>query len=201
MFREVSPANDPMTAESNSEPTTESADPNLHMLHRGRYLNLVERNGWEFATRVHPTVVVVIAWTDADELLLVEQYREPVAARCIELPAGLVGDRPGERDEAERDAAFRELEEETGYRAAALDELMRCPTSAGMTNECAVFFRARELERISDGGGDDSEDITVHRVPRDRAHDWLAERVRARQPVDPKIWFALYWSGLAQPSS
>lgn len=201
MFREVSPATDAMNAESNSEPTTESADTPCHMLHQGRYLNLVERNGWEFATRVHPTVVVLIAWTDADELLLVEQYREPVAARCIELPAGLVGDRPGERDEAELDAAFRELEEETGYRATALEELMRCPTSAGMTDECAVFFHARELERTSEGGGDASEDITVHRVPRNQVHDWLAERVRARQPVDPKIWFALYWSGVAQPSS
>lgn len=171
------------------------------MLHSGRYLKLVQRNGWEFATRVHPTVVVLIAWTEADELLLVEQYREPVGARCIELPAGLVGDRPGDADEAARDAAARELEEETGYRAGRLIELMRCPTSAGMTDETAVFFRATGLERVSAGGGDSSEDITVHRIGRTAVHAWLVDRVRSGQPVDPKIWFALYWSGLAQPSA
>jgi ADP-ribose pyrophosphatase len=171
------------------------------ILHAGRYLRLVERSGWEFATRVHPTVVVLIAWTDADELLLVEQYREPVGCRCIELPAGLVGDRPGEADEPEREAAARELEEETGYRPGLLKELMRCPTSAGMTNEVAVFFRAEDLERISDGGGDASEDITVHRIPRRRVHEWLLNQVTSGAAVDPKIWFALYWSGLAQPAS
>ncbi|NKI34954.1 NUDIX hydrolase [Wenzhouxiangella sp. XN79A] len=169
-------------------------------LHSGRYLRLCERSGWEFATRVHPTVVVLIAWTEADELLLVEQYREPVRQRCLELPAGLVGDRPGEADEPEREAAARELEEETGYRAGRLELLMRCPTSAGMTDECAVFFRASGLERVSDGGGDASEDITVHRIPRAEVHDWLLDRVEAGAAVDPKIWFALYWSGLAQPS-
>lgn len=171
------------------------------MLHAGRFLKLVERNGWEFATRVHPTVVVLIAWTDDEELLLVEQYREPVGARCIELPAGLVGDRPGEADEAARDAAARELEEETGYRAGSITELMRCPTSAGMTDELAVFYRAEALQRVSDGGGDASESITVHRVPAARVHGWLLERIRAGQPVDPKIYFALYWSGRTQPSS
>lgn len=171
------------------------------ILHSGRYLRLVERAGWEFATRVHPTVVVLIAWTDADELLLVEQYREPVGRRCIELPAGLVGDRPGEADEPEREAAGRELEEETGYRAGRLEELMRCPTSAGMTNEIAVFFRAESLTRVSDGGGDASEDITVHRIARDRVHGWLFDHVKAGAAVDPKIWFALYWSGLAQPTT
>lgn len=201
MFREIQIASDPMTAESKPESTSEPDATHCHMLHRGRYLNLVERNGWEFATRVHPTVVVLIAWTPDDELVLVEQFREPVGVRCIELPAGLVGDRPGERDEAERVAAARELEEETGYRARGLDELMRCPTSAGMTNECAVFFRADRLERVSDGGGDDSEDITVHRIPRERIHSWLEARVGEGRAVDPKIWFALYWSGVAQPNS
>ena len=174
-------------------------DDDALILHSGRYLRLLERDGWEFATRVHPTVAVLIAWTDDDELLLVEQYREPVRRRCIELPAGLVGDRPGQADEAAREAAARELEEETGYRAGRLEELMRCPTSAGMTDECAVFFRAEALQRVSDGGGDASEDITVHRIGRTRIHDWLLEHVRAGHAVDPKIWFALYWSGLAQP--
>ncbi len=166
---------------------------NRRPLYRGRYLDLVERDGWEFAARAHPVVAVLVAWTDAGELVLVEQYRPPVAARTIELPAGLVGDLEGAADEAVLDAAARELEEETGYRAGRLEEIMRCPTSAGMSDETAVFVRALELEAVGPGGGDDSEDIRVHRVAAAGADDWLAARMRAGLSVDPKIFAALYW--------
>ena len=61
--------------------------------YRGRYLSLLERDGWEFASRCNASgVVVLIAITDAGELLLIEQYRKPVQAPVVELPAGLVGD-------------------------------------------------------------------------------------------------------------
>ena len=52
------------------------------------------------------------------KLLLVEQYRIPVHAQTIELPAGIIGDEPGgSADEAHAEAARRELIEETGYEA------------------------------------------------------------------------------------
>ena len=83
----------------------------------GRYLSLRERDGWEFASRSNASsVVVLVAVTPAEEIVLVEQYRKPVEARVIELPAGLVGDL-GDPDEPILDAAARELEEETGYAA------------------------------------------------------------------------------------
>lgn len=162
-------------------------------LYRGRYLDLAERDGWEFAARAHPVVAVLVAWTPAGELVLVEQYRPPVDARTIELPAGLVGDLAEAPDEAVLDAAARELEEETGYRAGRLEEIMRCPTSAGMTDETAVFVRARDLARVGPGGGDDSEDIRVHRILPQHADRWLAGQARAGLAVDPKIFAALHW--------
>ena len=169
-------------------------DESTRILHSGRYLELVERDGWEFATRVDPGVVVVIAWTDDDRLLLVEQWREPVGSMAIELPAGLVGDLDGQEDESVFTAAHRELLEETGYRAGRFREGMTCPTSAGMTNEMATFLFAEDIERVDAGGGDDSEDITVHAVAADEIDRWLFEQHGAGKVIDPKIYAALHWS-------
>jgi ADP-ribose pyrophosphatase len=167
--------------------------------YKGRYLSLVERRGWEFAARPNPVVAVLVAWLAGRRLVLVEQYREPVEKRVIELPAGLVGDRAEHRGESVIDAAHRELVEETGYRAGRFDEIMRCPTSAGMTNETAVFLAASGLERVGAGGGDSSEDITVHEVERDGLDDWLRARYAEGLAVDPKVYTAMAWGPLAQP--
>lgn len=165
----------------------------IETLYAGRYLQLQCRDDWEFVSRHHP-VVAMIAWTDQDELVLVEQHRKPINQRTIEIPAGLVGDHAGTDQESLETAARRELEEETGYRAGRMTELMRVPTSAGMTNEEVVFFLAQDLQKVSAGGGDDSEDITVHVIARDRIDDWLAAQYQAGWAIDPKIYAALYWS-------
>ncbi|MGK7295632.1 MAG: NUDIX hydrolase [Candidatus Wenzhouxiangella sp. M2_3B_020] len=161
--------------------------------YKGRYLSLVERDGWEFAARPNPVVAVLVAWLRDRRLLLVEQYREPVRNSVIELPAGLVGDLDEHEEESVFDAAARELVEETGYRAGSIREIIRCPTSAGMTNETAVFLSATELERVGDGGGDASENITVHAIAADRIDEWLAERYAEGKAIDPKVYTALYW--------
>jgi len=161
--------------------------------YRGRYLDLVERDGWEYSTRSNASaVVVIVAVTPDDHLLLVEQYRRPVDARVIELPAGLVGDHV-EPDESILEAARRELIEETGYAAGSIDFIMDCPSSAGMTDEIVSFVRAGDLERVGPGGGDDSEDIEVHAVPLAEVDGWLDRRRRGGTPLDPKIYAALYW--------
>jgi ADP-ribose pyrophosphatase len=49
------------------------------------------------------------------------------------------------------------------------------------------------LKKIGPGGGDSSEDITVHLVPLDEVDQWLAQRQIDGTPVDPKIFSALYW--------
>lgn len=162
-------------------------------LYQGRYLTLKTRNGWEYAARSHQ-VAVIIAWTPDDELLLVEQFREPLGQRVIELPAGLVGDDAELEGEDFLDAAARELEEETGWRAGTLSEIMSCPTSAGMSDEMVMFVLAEQLTQVGRGGGDDSEDIVVHRVRRIIIDQWLDERRAHGLGIDPKIYTALYWS-------
>lgn len=162
-------------------------------LYEGRYLSLQLRDGWEYVSRRHQ-VAVLIAWTPDEELLLVEQFRVPLGRRVIELPAGLVGDEQGLENEELLDAAARELEEETGWRAGTLTEIMRCPTSAGMSDESVMFVLAEDMIKVGRGGGDDTEDIVVHRVRKAIINQWLAERQAHGLGIDPKIYTALYWS-------
>ena len=159
----------------------------------GRYLNLLERDGWKFASRSNASgVVVLVAVTSDEEIILVEQYRKPVEALVIELPAGLVGDL-ADPDEPVLLAAARELEEETGYAATNLEVLMTCHSSAGMSDEMISFVLAKGLTRVGPGGGDDSEDIEVHIVSLKDVDAWLTRQQSAGKPMDPKIYAALYW--------
>ncbi|MBS3743525.1 MAG: hypothetical protein KGY48_04130, partial [Wenzhouxiangellaceae bacterium] len=68
-----------------------------------------------------------------------------------------------------------------------------CPTSAGMSDETAVFLAATGLQQVGPGGGDASEEITVHAVSRDEADAWLRAQQDRGKAVDPKIFTALYW--------
>ena len=166
---------------------------NPKTLYRGRYLSLLELDRWEFASRSNASgVVVLIAVTEEQELVLVEQYRVPVKSDVIELPAGLVGD-TGNREENVETAARRELLEETGFTAREFQVLMSCPSSAGMCDEVITFVRATGLERVGSGGGDSSENITVHLVPLSRVSAWVHARGREGTPADPKIFSALFW--------
>ncbi len=167
--------------------------PRTRTLYQGEYLSLQSRNGWEFVARRH-RVAAMIAWTPDDEILLVEQFRVPLGQRVIELPAGLVGDEPGNDTETVLDAASRELEEETGWRAGRLTSIMTCPTSAGMSDESVEFFLAEDLVRVGEGGGDSGEDIVVHQISRSQIDTWLVARLDEGLALDPKIFAALYWS-------
>ena len=93
----------------------------------------------------------------------------------------------GNEDEAVEDAAIRELEEETGYRAGRMEKLLDLYSSPGMLSESFVLLRAHELERVGNGGGTDSEDINVHRVPLGELREYVAEWQRAGNAVDVKV--------------
>lgn len=170
-----------------------NSDDKIHF--SGRFLGMRERNGWEYAVRTNASgVVAMIAVTDDQEIVLVEQFRTPVDSRVLEIPAGLVGDH-GDRNEPFSAAAERELLEETGYRARVMEELMTCPSSSGMTDEMLTIFYASGLEKVGPGGGDSSEDIIVHAVKISEAVEWLAMRAREGFLVDPKIYAGLFWAG------
>lgn len=157
----------------------------------GQYLRLVKRGHWEYAERTNAgSAVIVIAVTPEDKLLFVEQFRVPMNAPTIEMPAGLVGDL--DAHDTMEEAARRELLEETGWQASEVKVLMVGPTSSGMSNELIAFVRARGLTRVHAGGGDETENITVHEVPVADAPRWLTEKMAAGYSMDPKLWAGLW---------
>lgn len=138
----------------------------------GRFITAKTRGKWEYVGRARGIRAAVILAIDegADgdgkdgrHVLLVDQYRVPLGKRCIELPAGLVGDHDAGEDSSL--AAGRELEEETGYRPGRLENLGEYYSSPGMVSESFTLFRAHDLVKTGKGGGVEDEDILVHRIP------------------------------------
>jgi ADP-ribose pyrophosphatase len=158
----------------------------------GKHLLVLERDNWQFVERTKgKSAVVILAVTDDDRILFVEQFRRPVNARVIDFPAGLVGDEDGHDDPAE--TAKKELLEETGYACEDVERLTSGPTSPGITSELVTFYRARGLTKRGEGGGVGGEDIAVHRIPRNAVADWLKRKNGEGVLIDVKVWAGLWW--------
>ncbi|MFW6384568.1 MAG: NUDIX hydrolase [Halodesulfurarchaeum sp.] len=111
-----------------------------------------------------PAAVVVVPLLD-DEIVFVEQYRPTVRETCLELPAGIV-----ESAESYRDAARRELAEETGYTADSLTDLQRVDVATGVLRHERGYVLATDL----DAGGrrlDPNEFLSVRTVSIEEAID------------------------------
>lgn len=177
------------------------ADTPAETLHEGRWLTLRKRGRWEYVERNNPGgAVIILAVTAEDKVLFVEQYRVAILQHTIEMPAGLVGDLAGQADESALLAARRELEEETGYRCQRVDFIHRGPSSSGMSTEMISFVRAWNLEKVGPGGGDESENIVVHEVPRTDAGAWLFARSAEGYSIDPKLFAGLWFIEHGMPA-
>ena len=155
---------------------------------QGRFVTTKRRGKWEYASRARGIrAAVILAIDEAGHAILVEQYRVPLGRICLELPAGLIGDDDGSEDESPETAANRELEEETGYTAAHMENLGEFYSSPGMVSESFTLLRATGLTKIGEGGGTDSEDITVHRVKLDHLPQFVAAWRARGHAVDVRI--------------
>lgn len=137
----------------------------VRVVWQGRFVTAKTKGKWEYVSRARGIrAAVILAVDPEDHVILVDQFRVPLDRRCIELPAGLIGD-GDDANEADEIAAARELEEETGYRPGRMESLGEFYSSPGMVTESFTLFRAHDLEKVSEGGGVEGENITVHRVP------------------------------------
>ena len=172
-----------------------SAKPPIETLYEGKYLALRREGSWEYVERHRARgAAFILAVTAAREIVLVEQYRVPLHAPCIELPAGIIGDEAAFADEGIEAAALRELEEETGFRGSRAELLLSGPIAAGMTSEILYLIRAHGLERVSAGGGVEGEDITVHVVPLAGIGEWLARQGESGKWIEPRVYTGLWFA-------
>ena len=169
------------------------ADAPEETLWEGRFIAAKRRGRWEYVSRtrdIHAAVILAVhegsgGGADNRTVILVEQYRVPVGAMCLELPAGLIGDKS--EGEAVESAAIRELEEETGWRAASVVDLGKFYPTSGMSSEAFTLLRAEGLTRTGEGGGVEGEDIIVHRVPLGAVPAFIATKRAQGCAIDAKL--------------
>ncbi|HEU0245146.1 MAG TPA: NUDIX hydrolase [Candidatus Limnocylindrales bacterium] len=128
------------------------------LIHRGRYLEFrvdtIERADGSTGTRDvvgPPGAIAVLALDDEMRLLLVRQWRIPAERAMLEIPAGTLDVHDGATEDPDL-AARRELEEETGSRAASWRKLAAFWTAPGFASELMHLYLARGLTSVH---GDD----------------------------------------------
>lgn len=107
------------------------------------YEDTVMANGheahWDFIH--HDGAAAVLPVADDGKILMVRQYRNALDRQTLEIPAGKLD----EPDEPKIECAYRELEEETGYRTEKLEYLMSLNTTVAFCDEAIDIFVARNL--------------------------------------------------------
>lgn len=159
--------------------------PPAELMWAGQYVRAVKRGKWEYASRANNISAVVILAEFDGKVILVDQPRVPPDCRCVELPAGLVGDEdPNATTES---TAIKELEEETGFTADYVERLGEFYASPGMLSESFTLVRAHGVHKVGDGGGDENEDINVHLVPRAEIPNFIEQKRAEGFGIDVKL--------------
>jgi len=163
--------------------------PAPELMWAGRFVRAMKRGKWEYASRARDIRAVVILAEFEGKVILVDQPRVGPDCRCLELPAGLVGDLdPNATIEA---TAIKELEEETGFTAERVERLGDFYSSPGMLAEAFTLVRVHGVRRIGAGGGDESEDINVHLVARADIANFLEQKRAEGFGIDAKLLLLL----------
>ncbi len=133
----------------------------------------------------HPGASAVVPLFADGSTLLVRQFRYAPRCTFLEVPAGKCDG----AEEAPEEVARRELEEETGWKAARLTRLGHGYPCIGYSNEVICFFLAEDLERGT-FAPEDGEFLEIERMPFQKALS-LARRGELK---DMKTVTALFWA-------
>ena len=134
------------------------------------YLDQVELPNGETTTREwidHPGAVCLIPILPDGKICLIRQFRYGPGEEFIEIPAGKL-----DAGEAPLDCAYRELEEETGYRTNKLTFLTNIHPAIGFSNEKMWMYLAEELE-LSKKKLDEDEFLELLPTPLNQAIEWV----------------------------
>ncbi|MDE3839478.1 ADP-ribose pyrophosphatase [Bacillus methanolicus] len=120
----------------------------------------------------HPGAVAVIAITNENKIVMVEQYRKPLEKSIVEIPAGKL-----EKGEDPRVTALRELEEETGYECEQMEWLISFATSPGFADEIIHLYVAKGLSKKENAAGlDEDEFVDLIELTLDEALQYIKEK-------------------------
>ena len=160
-------------------------DAPVETMWQGKYIRALKKGRWEYVSRTNDIRAVAVLAEHDGKVILIDQPRAATGGRCIELPAGLIGDH--DPDATPESTAVKELEEETGFTADHVERLGDFFASPGMLSESFTLVRATGLRRIGEGGGDDHEDINVHLVPRAEIPRFIEQKRAAGFGIDVKL--------------
>jgi ADP-ribose pyrophosphatase len=156
----------------------------------GKYLRIVRVGTWEYVERCGGVHAVVVFAEYDGKVVIIEQPRTPLGERkCVELPAGLVGDE--DPDATVEDTAIKELEEETGFTADRIEVIGEFFSSPGMVAEGFTLVRAHGLRKIGDGGGNEHEEIEVHLIARADVPAFVEHKRAEGSAIDVKLLLLL----------
>ena len=138
----------------------------------------------------HPGAVAIIALTDENKIVMVEQYRKALEQTIIEIPAGKL--ESGEQPEV---CAKRELEEETSYECESLELLNSFYTSPGFANEIVHVYLAKGLTKKEDAAGlDEDEFVNLMELTIEEA----LQAIEEKKIYDAKTIFAVQYLQLQE---
>ncbi|ARW07374.1 NUDIX hydrolase [Bacillus atrophaeus] len=138
----------------------------------------------------HPGAVAVLAVTDSNKIILVNQYRKSLERTIVEIPAGKL-----EKGEEPEYTALRELEEETGYTAKKLTKITAFYTSPGFADEIVHLFLAEDLSVLEEKRElDEDEFVEVMEVTLEDA----LKLVETREVYDAKTAYAIQYLQLKE---
>lgn len=120
----------------------------------------------------HPGAVAIIAITEENKIVMVEQYRKALERTIIEIPAGKL-----EKGEEPSACAHRELEEETGYECKSLERIVSFYTSPGFSDEILHLYIAAGLSKKENSAPlDEDEFINLEELTLDEAIQYVKEQ-------------------------
>lgn len=159
------------------------------------YLEEVELPNGKISKREivkHPGAVAVIALTQDEKIVMVQQYRKALERTIVEIPAGKL-----EKNEDPKEAALRELEEETGYTSPSLQKVISFYTSPGFADELIHLYIADGIEPLAEKKQlDEDEFVDVMLVSLEEAQDL----VESHEIYDAKTAYAVQYLQLLHKS-
>ncbi|MDP4083791.1 MAG: NUDIX hydrolase [Bacillota bacterium] len=120
----------------------------------------------------HPGAVAILAITDENKIVMVEQFRKAIEKTIVEIPAGKL-----EKGEEPAECARRELEEETGYECKSLEHLLSFYTSPGFADEIIHLYIAKGLTKKENSAlQDEDEFINLEELTLEEAISYIQDQ-------------------------